>query len=904
MTLLIVGMSVNAQFSPSNNLNYIKLLKNPPIGTKADSVMVFNGTDKFVKMIPTSSITTDISGKENISNKQNSLAADGTGVKYPTVDAINKEFFLPAIAGDNQPQIQSRIDALFALGGGVVRLGTGNYTINSSIRLKDGVSIKGVAPKFNFGSNCPDLNFIPAGGTRIVAMSTGMIGLVANEISSTGVNSGIKALSNVFIEELALKGFEIAIKVGAKNQLGFGMGGLNRVFIDGTGDNNTTVVTKKAIELYNAQQMSNDMVLMYKVRNGLIIANEMDTPTCSSGNSVWTKTYVYLDPSGTSEKSTVISAITAEDSTTITTTTANELEVNDLVQLVGVTGTDGEIINRVHTVSEVISATEFKVQTNTTGKTFIATGICEKGRAGIHLKAAGNEPLNHVTFYSPQVNVFLDAYQNKAIVNIALTGTLSSRIGAIGLYHTDTEGLTDHHLYLDGVANITHNTGTVIDAPPLGHIAVYNANGVSFESNDTDTWLKLGDTRITDGNNAIKYNGSYKGYIAFSKFPSLGITNDVINSKSYIAGNTTFQALEVNSINFTVGSSNNSGDAWMPLRLMSKRAKTKISNSISIGIDRAGYLEATNNSAIIITLPKIGSGNLEAPVGVPITVNKVSGSGKINIVGFTGQTVGGISIGSGGYELPNFIGSSVTLMSSGFTDWVIIGENNKTAINLKANIDSPTFTGVPSVPTATAGTNTTQIASTAFVNNAKEVLEYANEDALPITGVIGKIYITLDNNILFRWNGTFYDNLKVYAPDLQEVTNSGAETTSSIAVAGVDFGSNNTLFSTSPFLSRVNNHLVFKSSTLNNYRFELSSDYITENRVYEMPNLNGTLALISDVNKNRLLTYTVATLPASPTQGDSYAVTDALAPAYLVTVVGGGTVYAPVVWNGTNWVSH
>lgn len=26
--------------------------------------------------------------------------------------------------------------------------------------------------------------------------------------------------------------------------------------------------------------------------------------------------------------------------------------------------------------------------------------------------------------------------------------------------------------------------------------------------------------------------------------------------------------------------------------------------------------------------------------------------------------------------------------------------------------------------------------------------------------------------------------------------------------------------------------------------------------------------------------------------------------AYLVTVVGGGTVYAPVVWNGTNWVSH
>jgi hypothetical protein len=35
-----------------------------------------------------------------------------------------------------------------------------------------------------------------------------------------------------------------------------------------------------------------------------------------------------------------------------------------------------------------------------------------------------------------------------------------------------------------------------------------------------------------------------------------------------------------------------------------------------------------------------------------------------------------------------------------------------------ANVASPTFTGVPNAPTATAGTNSTQIASTAFVNTA------------------------------------------------------------------------------------------------------------------------------------------------------------------------------------------
>ena len=40
-----------------------------------------------------------------------------------------------------------------------------------------------------------------------------------------------------------------------------------------------------------------------------------------------------------------------------------------------------------------------------------------------------------------------------------------------------------------------------------------------------------------------------------------------------------------------------------------------------------------------------------------------------------------------------------------------------TADNLKANLASPTFTGTPAAPTATAGTNTTQLATTAFVTN-------------------------------------------------------------------------------------------------------------------------------------------------------------------------------------------
>lgn len=41
-----------------------------------------------------------------------------------------------------------------------------------------------------------------------------------------------------------------------------------------------------------------------------------------------------------------------------------------------------------------------------------------------------------------------------------------------------------------------------------------------------------------------------------------------------------------------------------------------------------------------------------------------------------------------------------------------------TALNTKAPIASPALTGTPTAPTAASGTNTTQVATTAFVQNA------------------------------------------------------------------------------------------------------------------------------------------------------------------------------------------
>lgn len=59
-------------------------------------------------------------------------------------------------------------------------------------------------------------------------------------------------------------------------------------------------------------------------------------------------------------------------------------------------------------------------------------------------------------------------------------------------------------------------------------------------------------------------------------------------------------------------------------------------------------------------------------------------------------------------------------------------------------------------------------------------------------------------------------------------------------------------------------------------------------------------AFSSTVN---LKNYTVGTLPAG-TRGDIAYVTDALAPAFLVAIAGGGAIVTPVFYDGTNWVAH
>lgn len=67
---------------------------------------------------------------------------------------------------------------------------------------------------------------------------------------------------------------------------------------------------------------------------------------------------------------------------------------------------------------------------------------------------------------------------------------------------------------------------------------------------------------------------------------------------------------------------------------------------------------------------------------------------------------------------------------------------------------------------------------------ANDVLEYANAAALPVTGVAGIIYVTLDNNKTFRWSGTEYINI---GGGLSEWVTATAYTIGTIVIADDKF---------------------------------------------------------------------------------------------------------------------
>jgi hypothetical protein len=119
-------------------------------------------------------------------------------------------------------------------------------------------------------------------------------------------------------------------------------------------------------------------------------------------------------------------------------------------------------------------------------------------------------------------------------------------------------------------------------------------------------------------------------------------------------------------------------------------------------------------------------------VSIPSGSISVTGS-DLTLSGNTGSAITNATLASSGVVAGTYtkvtvdakgratVGASATKSDVGLSNVDNTSDANKpvstatqTALNLKANLDSPALTGTPTAPTAAAGTDTTQIATTAF----------------------------------------------------------------------------------------------------------------------------------------------------------------------------------------------
>ena len=163
-------------------------------------------------------------------------------------------------------------------------------------------------------------------------------------------------------------------------------------------------------------------------------------------------------------------------------------------------------------------------------------------------------------------------------------------------------------------------------------------------------------------------------------------------------------------------------------------AKLTTARTITVSGDATGSasFDGSSNSALALTVANSG---VTAGTYTSLTVNAkglvTAGANPTTQVaqGGTGATTAAGALTNLGLtataaEINVLDGITATVAELNYTDGVT--GNIQTQLNAKASLTSPALTGIPTAPTATTGTNTTQLATTAFVQQAMSVAGYGD----------------------------------------------------------------------------------------------------------------------------------------------------------------------------------
>jgi len=221
----------------------------------------------------------------------------------------------------------------------------------------------------------------------------------------------------------------------------------------------------------------------------------------------------------------------------------------------------------------------------------------------------------------------------------------------------------------------------------------------------------------TSGNLTVNGNivsGTWAATTIAANRGGTGLTSYAVGDIIYASASTTLAKLAgVATGNALISGGVGTAPSWGKIGLT-----THVSGTLGVANGGTGVTASTGSASVVLS-------NSPALTGTPTAPTAANGTNTTQIA--TTQFVQTAVSTLGG--LPSQTGNAGKFLSTDGTNasWQIVD------LSSKANINSPTFTGVPAAPTAAAGTNTTQLATTAFVTTADNLK--ANLASPTFTGV-------------------------------------------------------------------------------------------------------------------------------------------------------------------------
>ena len=339
----------------------------------------------------------------------------------------------------------------------------------------------------------------------------------------------------------------------------------------------------------------------------------------------------------------------------------------------------------------------------------------------------------------------------------------------------------------NGVADYVETRRVTTNAQGLFNAVIGDTGAISTIGSFTNINWKLSPKFLkiemdpAAGSNFITMGTTQLQSVAYAQFAKTVDAVNIVGTVPVTLGGTGVSSLTALKTALTLDNVNNTTDLSKPVSAATQTA-----------------LDLKENTANKSTTTTLGTSDLLYPsqravktyvdgqiASATIADASTSTKGKIQLAGDLGgtaalPTVPGLAL-KANLSSPTFTGTV-----SGISKSMVGLENvdntsdlskpistaTQTALDLKAPFASPNLTGIPTAPTATAGTNTTQIATTAFVNSA-------NATNANLTGDVTSIG---NATTVSKINGITLSGLATGI--LKNTTSTGAP---SIAVAGTDY---------------------------------------------------------------------------------------------------------------------